>query len=351
MKLYFKIYKNNDLILRLYRLTEQDLQAHTSSARYDDLTTRSSCIGAGLWPRPLGFKQARRNSCASVYRRKSKNTNIAWDSIRRLSANSRGGGHSVLVEKDAGIGAGFADAEYGAVGANISATSQHVLEQAELTIKVKEPQPDECVRLSRGQVLFTYLHLAADREQALALLASGVTAIAYETVTAADGTLPLLTPMSRVAGRMAIQAGAHHLEKSASGAGILLGGVPGVSPARVVVLGAGAAGCNAVEMAVGMQAQIVVIDKSIRRLEDLAERFGNRVQTEYSTTVSMRKICRCSRSRHRLCLSAGSGRSQARDTGPGCKDAAGFRRSRCLDRSGGLFRNEPSDDSCRRDLH
>ncbi len=206
-------------------------------------------------------------------------------SVRELTA----AGHTVLVEKQAGVGAGFVDAAYLAAGARIIPTARMVFEDSELIVKVKEPQPDECARLSKGQIIFTYLHLAADPDQARALLASGVTAIAYETVTAADGSLPLLTPMSRVAGRMAVQAGAHYLEKSAGGAGILLGGVSGVPASQVVVLGAGVAGCNAMEMAVGMQARVIVIDNAIQRLRAVADRFGNRVQTAYSTTASIEK--------------------------------------------------------------
>ena len=206
-------------------------------------------------------------------------------SVRELTA----AGHTVLVEIQAGVGAGFVDAEYLAAGARISPTAQMVFEDSELVVKVKEPQPDECARLSKGQILFAYLHLAADPDQTRALLASGVTAIAYETVTAADGSLPLLAPMSRVAGRMAVQAGAHYLEKSAGGAGILLGGVSDVPASQVVVLGAGVAGWNAVEIAVGMQARVVVIDIAIQRLTAVADRFGSRVKTVQSTTASIRK--------------------------------------------------------------
>ena len=206
-------------------------------------------------------------------------------SVRELTA----AGHTVLVELQAGVGAGFVDAEYLAAGARISPSAQMVFEDSELVVKVKEPQPDECARLSKGQILFAYLHLAADPDQTRALLASGVTAIAYETVTAADGSLPLLTPMSRVAGRMAVQVGAHYLEKSAGGAGILLGGVSGIPASQVVVLGAGVAGWNAVEIAVGMQARVIVIDIAIQRLTAVADRFGTRVHTVQSTTASIKK--------------------------------------------------------------
>ena len=191
-------------------------------------------------------------------------------------------GHRVLVESGAGVGAGFDDAEYTAAGAEIAADADAVFGTAEMIVKVKEPQLEECARLSPGQILFTYLHLAADPEQARALIRSGATAIAYETVTDAHGTLPLLKPMSCIAGRMATQVGAHYLEMP-SGRGVLLGGVPGVAPARVVLVGAGVAGTNALEMAVGLQADVTVLDINLVRLEELATRFGNRIRTLYST--------------------------------------------------------------------
>ena len=191
-------------------------------------------------------------------------------------------GHRVLVETGAGMGAGFDDAEYTAAGAEIADDADTVFGAAQMVVKVKEPQLEECARLSPGQILFTYLHLAADPEQARALMRSGATAIAYETVTDAHGTLPLLKPMSCIAGRMATQVGAHYLEMP-SGRGVLLGGVPGVAPARVVLVGAGVAGTNALEMAVGLQADVTVLDINLVRLEELATRFGNRIRTLYST--------------------------------------------------------------------
>ena len=191
-------------------------------------------------------------------------------------------GHRVLVETGAGVGAGFDDAEYTAAGAEIVADADSVFSAAEMIVKVKEPQLEECARLSPGQILFTYLHLAADPEQARALMRSGATAIAYETVTDAQGTLPLLKPMSCIAGRMATQVGAHYLEMP-TGRGMLLGGVPGVAPGRVVVVGAGVAGTNALEMAVGLQADVTVLDIDLARLEELSTRFGNRIRTLYST--------------------------------------------------------------------
>ena len=191
-------------------------------------------------------------------------------------------GHRVLVETGAGVGAGFDDLEYTAAGAEIMADGGSVFGAAEMIVKVKEPQLEECAMLSPGQILFTYLHLAADPDQARALMQSGATAIAYETVTDEHGTLPLLKPMSCIAGRMATQVGAHYLEMP-SGRGVLLGGVPGVAPARVVVVGAGVAGTNALEMAVGLQADVTVLDIDLARLEELATRFGNRIRTLYST--------------------------------------------------------------------
>jgi alanine dehydrogenase len=171
-------------------------------------------------------------------------------------------GHQVLVQSGAGAGIGFEDTHYRAAGATIAARAADVFSSAELIVKVKEPQLAECKLLRSGQTLFTYLHLAADREQAEALMASGSTAIAYETVTAADGSLPLLTPMSEVAGRMSVQVGANCLQKANGGFGVLLGGVPGVPPAKVVILGGGVSGTHAAEMAVGLRADVVVVDRS-----------------------------------------------------------------------------------------
>jgi alanine dehydrogenase len=192
-------------------------------------------------------------------------------------------GHEVTVQTGAAAGIGFADSDYQRVGAKIAATAEQTFEQAELIVKVKEPQPQECARLKAGQVLYTYLHLAADKAQAEALQKSGATCIAYETVTAPDGSLPLLTPMSEVAGRMSVQVGAYCLQKANGGRGILLGGVPGVAPARVVVLGGGVAGTNAVEMAVGLRADVTVVDRSVKRLRELSSIFGPSLRTEYST--------------------------------------------------------------------
>ncbi|MBM3598100.1 MAG: alanine dehydrogenase [Alphaproteobacteria bacterium] len=192
-------------------------------------------------------------------------------------------GHKVVVETGAGAGIGVADSDYRAAGARIVTTAAEVFRRAELVVKVKEPQPVECAMLRPGQVLFTYLHLAADAAQAKALLKSGATCIAYETVTDARGGLPLLAPMSEVAGRMAIQVGAHYLEKAQGGAGVLLGGVPGVPAANVVILGGGVAGTNAARMAMGLEAKVTVIDKSLPRLYELDLQFGPILNTIFST--------------------------------------------------------------------
>lgn len=200
-----------------------------------------------------------------------------------------GSGHQVLVQTRAGEGIGLRDEDYVAAGAAILETAEAVFEQAELVVKVKEPQLSECAMLRPGQVLFTYLHLAADRAQAEALMQSGTTAIAYETVTAPDGSLPLLTPMSEVAGRMSIQVGANCLQKAAGGAGVLLGGVPGVEPAKVVIIGGGVSGTNAAEMAVGLKADVVVLDRSVKRLRELQFAFGNQLKAIYSTTESLER--------------------------------------------------------------
>ncbi|MEO8400198.1 MAG: alanine dehydrogenase [Gammaproteobacteria bacterium] len=206
-------------------------------------------------------------------------------SVRELTVN----GHQVIVQRGAGAGIGIADSAYEQVGAKIVDTAVEVFQFAEMIIKVKEPQLDECKMLRQDQVLFTYLHLAPDPEQARLLKESGCIAIAYETVTNKNGGLPLLAPMSEVAGRMSIQAGATCLEISNGGSGILLGGVPGVAPAKVVVLGGGVVGTNAVRMAMGMGARVVVIDKTIERLYQLDLQFGSKIVTIYSTTDAIEK--------------------------------------------------------------
>jgi len=192
-------------------------------------------------------------------------------------------GSTVFVEQHAGLGIGIRDEDYEAAGAKVVKTAEEIYSLAELIVKVKEPQPVECRWLREGQTLFTYLHLAPDPQQTRLLVESGVTAIAYETVTDSAGGLPLLTPMSQVAGRMSIQAGAHCLEMAQGGSGLLLGGVPGVAPARVVVLGGGVVGTNALRMAIGMEAHVTVIEKSLQRLQVLDSQFGSKLNTVYAT--------------------------------------------------------------------
>ena len=206
-------------------------------------------------------------------------------SVRELTHH----GHDVLVETGAGAGSGFTDDAYRAAGARVAKNADEVFAQAELIIKVKEPQPIEVSRLRAGQVLFTYLHPAADKHLAEGLMRSGATAIAYETVTDARGGLPLLAPMSEVAGRMAVHVGAHYLEKGQGGQGILLAGVPGVPAAKVVILGGGVAGTNAARMAMGMEAYVTVIDKSLPRLYELDLQFGSQLHTLYSTVENIER--------------------------------------------------------------
>ena len=201
-------------------------------------------------------------------------------------------GHSVLVETGAGAGIGVDDAQFRAAGAAVAQTAAEVFAQSDLIVKVKEPQLIECAMLRPGQILFTYLHLAADPEQAKALMKSGATAIAYETVTGRNGSLPLLTPMSEVAGRMSIQVGAASLQKANGGSGVLLGGVPGVLPAKVVILGGGVAGTHAAEIAVGMRSEVTVVDRSVERLRELSSLFGSSLRTAYSTTETIELLVR-----------------------------------------------------------
>ena len=200
-------------------------------------------------------------------------------------------GHEVLVERGAGVGAGLGDDQYVAAGARIVDTAEEIFAQGEMIVKVKEPLAIERKRLHRGQVLFTYLHLAPDREQTEDLLKSGVTAIAYETVTSPTGTLPLLTPMSEVAGRLAPQVGAHYLERAAGGRGVLLGGVPCVPPAEVVVLGGGVSGTHAATIALGMGATVFVVDRSADVLRRLAAQFPG-LRTIFSTRDALGAILR-----------------------------------------------------------
>lgn len=201
-------------------------------------------------------------------------------SVRELTSR----GVEVVVQAGAGEQIGLSDEQYTAAGAAIAAGAGDVFGRADMIVKVKEPQPAECAMLREGQVLYTYLHLAPDPEQTAALVKSGAVCIAYETITGPGGGLPLLAPMSEVAGRMAIQAGAAHLEKSKGGMGLLLGGVPGVAAGHVVIIGAGVVGTNALQMAVGAGARVTVLDKNVDRLRQLDLVYGNRIATQYSNT-------------------------------------------------------------------
>ncbi|MGC5245555.1 alanine dehydrogenase [Gordonia sp. DT219] len=196
-------------------------------------------------------------------------------------------GHEIVVESGAGLGSAVTDNDFKAAGAQILTSADAVWEQAELVLKVKEPVAAEYSRMRTGQVLFTYLHLAAGRACTEALLTSGTTSIAYETVRASDGSLPLLAPMSEVAGRLAPQVGAYHLMRSAGGRGVLMGGVPGTEPAEVVIVGGGVSGQNAAMIAMGMGAQVTVFDLDITKLRTIDARFGGRVRTRYSTTLAL----------------------------------------------------------------
>jgi alanine dehydrogenase len=196
-------------------------------------------------------------------------------------------GHEVLIESGAGAGIGASDANYEAVGAAIAATASEVFAKADMIVKVKEPQPKEWVLLRPGQILFTYLHLAPDPEQTKGLLASGCTAVAYETVVAPDGSLPLLAPMSEVAGRLAIEAAGTALQRHAGGRGMLLGGVPGVTPARVVIIGGGVVGTQAARMGAGLGADVTILDRSLQRLRQLDEIFHGRAKTRFASPTAI----------------------------------------------------------------
>src|SRR6185436_13650205 len=196
-------------------------------------------------------------------------------------------GHEVVVETNAGNGIDCPDKAFEKAGAKILPDAQAVFKAADMIVKVKEPQPQEIAMLEPRHVLFTYLHLAADKDQAIGLMKSGATCIAYETVTSRNGSLPLLKPMSEVAGRMSVQVGAHYLEKEQGGRGVLLGGVPGVAPARVMILGGGIAGVNAAQMAVGMRADVTIYDISNARLAELDMFFGSQIKTAYASKATI----------------------------------------------------------------
>ena len=203
--------------------------------------------------------------------------------VRELVVN----GHEVIVENNGGASIGFSNEEYMAAGAKIIDTAEDIFATADMIIKVKEPQPNECKMLRAGQILFTYLHLAPDPKQTQLLVESGATCIAYETVTDNQAGLPLLAPMSEVAGRMSIQAGAHHLEKAQGGLGSLLGGVPGVAPAKVLIIGGGVVGTQAARMAIGMGADVTILDRSLPRLRQLDVEFLGKLRCIYSTAESI----------------------------------------------------------------
>jgi alanine dehydrogenase len=207
-------------------------------------------------------------------------------SVRELVSH----GHEVMVEHEAGAGIGLHDDAYAAAGASVARDAAEVFAWAEMVVKVKEPQPAECAMLREGQILFTYLHLAPDPEQAKALIASNAICIAYETVTSPRGGLPLLAPMSEVAGRMAVQAGAFLLEKPHGGKGILLGGVPGVAPGKVVILGGGVVGTHSAMIALGMGADVTVIDRSPEAMATLWKQFGAPLKTEFSTRDAIERL-------------------------------------------------------------
>ena len=196
-------------------------------------------------------------------------------------------GHEVLVQTNAGASIGFTDELYTSAGALIIVTAEEIFAKADMIVKVKEPQPNECRMLRQGQTLYTYLHLAPDPVQTQLLVESGATCIAYETVTDSRGTLPLLAPMSEVAGRMSIQAGAHYLEKAHGGSGTLLGGVPGVAPGKVLIIGGGVVGLNAAKMAMGLGADVTILDRSLNRLRELDDIFEGRLATVFSTSEAI----------------------------------------------------------------
>jgi len=204
-------------------------------------------------------------------------------SVKELVNN----GHQVMVQSDGGASIGFENEQYIDSGATIIDTAEEIFAKAEMIIKVKEPQPNECEMLRPGQILYTYLHLAPDPRQTELLVKSGAICVAYETVTSKDGSLPLLAPMSEVAGRMSVQAGAHHLEKAQGGRGVLLGGVPGVAPAKVLVIGGGVVGDNAAAMAVGMGADVTIMDRSLPRLRQLDTEYEGHVKCVYSTASAI----------------------------------------------------------------
>ncbi|PSJ64043.1 alanine dehydrogenase [Pseudaminobacter soli (ex Li et al. 2025)] len=228
-----------------------------------------------------------RVGCPKEIKNNEYRVGLTPGAVREYAAH----GHEVLVETGAGAGIGADDNAYRVAGATIAKTAEEVFARSDMIVKVKEPQPNEWVQLREGQILYTYLHLAPDPEQTKGLLASGVTAVAYETVTDDRGGLPLLAPMSEVAGRLAIQAGATALQKANGGRGVLLGGVPGVPAGKVAIIGGGVVGLNAAKMAVGIGAEVTILDRSIPRLRQLDDIFNGRVRTRYSTVEALEEEC------------------------------------------------------------
>ncbi len=194
-----------------------------------------------------------------------------------------GNGHEVFIETNAGVGSGIPDSQFVEAGAKIQETAKDIFNTSELILKVKQPLPEECKMLKPNQILFTFIHLAADKELAEYLCESKATCIAYETIEDEEGRLPLLIPMSEIAGRMSVQIGTHFLEKYKGGRGVLLGGVPGVEPAKVVIIGGGSVGLNAAKMALGLNARVTILDKNLKRLRELDDYFHGRLETLYST--------------------------------------------------------------------
>ena len=261
--------------------------------KFEDLQFNSDDYDAREWTGdhyPLSsvdFTRERKNVMKISVPKEIKNHEYRVGLVPHSVAELTGLGHDVFVETQAGAGIGFSDADYEAAGAKILANAKETFEIADLIVKVKEPQLAECALLKPSQTLFTYLHLAADKPQAEALMKSGATCIAYETVTEPQGGLPLLRPMSEVAGRISVHVGATYLHKAFGGRGVLLGGVPGVAPAKVVIIGGGVSGVNAAQMAVGMSADVTLFDVNPHKLIEIDQLFHGRVKTAYSSKAAL----------------------------------------------------------------
>ncbi len=259
-------------------------------------------------------------------------------------------GHEVFVQAGAGDGIDCPDSAYKKAGAQILPDAESVFKSSDMIVKVKEPQAQEIALLEPRHILFTYLHLAADKPQAEGLMKSGATCIAYETVTSRTGALPLLKPMSEVAGRMSVQVGAHYLEKEQGGRGVLLGGVPGVAPAKVAILGGGVAGVNAAQMATGMRADVTIYDINNDRLAELDMFFSSQIKTAYASRRAIENAVAGSRAGHRRGPRSGRGRSEARHARHAQDDEARLGAGRHRDRPGRLLRNVARDDPRRSGL-